>query len=37
MNFKIYVVGEKIEIFYLEAIKEYEKRLYPNWDCPPVL
>lgn len=27
MNFKIYVVGEKFEKFYTEAIKEYEKRL----------
>lgn len=27
MNFKIYIVGDKIEKFYLEAIKEYEKRL----------
>ncbi|MED1643030.1 23S rRNA (pseudouridine(1915)-N(3))-methyltransferase RlmH [Brevibacillus agri] len=27
MNFKIYVIGDKIEKFYLEGIKEYEKRL----------
>lgn len=27
MNFKIYVFSEKIEKFYLDAIKEYEKRL----------
>lgn len=27
MNFKIYVVGEKIEKTFLEGIKEYEKRL----------
>lgn len=27
MNFKIYVIGEKFEKFYTEAIKEYEKRL----------
>ena len=27
MNFKIYIIGMKIEKFYLEAIKEYEKRL----------
>lgn len=27
MNFKIYLVGDKIDKFYTEAIKEYEKRL----------
>jgi 23S rRNA (pseudouridine1915-N3)-methyltransferase len=27
MNFKIYVTETKIEKFYLEAVKEYEKRL----------
>lgn len=27
MNFKIYLVGNKIDKFYMEAIKEYEKRL----------
>lgn len=27
MNFKVYVVIDKIESFYIEAIKEYEKRL----------
>lgn len=27
MNFKLYGIGDKIEKFYLEAIKEYEKRL----------
>ncbi|WP_179295383.1 23S rRNA (pseudouridine(1915)-N(3))-methyltransferase RlmH [Bacillus sp. FJAT-45350] len=27
MNFKVYIVGDKIEKFYLEGIKEYEKRL----------
>lgn len=27
MNFKIYIVGDKIEKFYQEGIKEYEKRL----------
>ncbi|MDF2881158.1 MAG: rRNA methyltransferase [Clostridiaceae bacterium] len=27
MNFKIYIVGDKINKFYKEAIKEYEKRL----------
>ncbi|MDG5789437.1 23S rRNA (pseudouridine(1915)-N(3))-methyltransferase RlmH [Evansella sp. AB-P1] len=27
MNIKLYIVGNKIEKFYLEGIKEYEKRL----------
>lgn len=27
MNIKIYTVGNKIEKYYLEAMKEYEKRL----------
>ena len=27
MNFKVYIVGDKIKKFYAEAIKEYEKRL----------
>lgn len=27
MNFKVYIIGEKIHKFYREAIKEYEKRL----------
>lgn len=27
MNFKIYIICDKIEKFYSEAIKEYEKRL----------
>ncbi len=27
MNFKIYLLGDKIAKFYKEAIKEYEKRL----------
>ncbi|WP_096202920.1 23S rRNA (pseudouridine(1915)-N(3))-methyltransferase RlmH [Bacillus sp. FJAT-45350] len=27
MNFKVYIIGDKIEKFYLEGIKEYEKRL----------
>lgn len=27
MNFKIYAVGDKLDKFYLEAIKEYTKRL----------
>lgn len=27
MNFKIYIVGDKIHKFYREAVKEYEKRL----------
>ncbi|WP_268893734.1 23S rRNA (pseudouridine(1915)-N(3))-methyltransferase RlmH [Paenibacillus puerhi] len=27
MKFKVFAVGDKIEKFYLEAIKEYEKRL----------
>lgn len=27
MNFKIYILGGKIDKFYLDAIKEYEKRL----------
>ena len=27
MNFKVYIVGDKIKKFYVEAIKEYEKRL----------
>lgn len=27
MNIKVYLVADKIEKFYLEAIKEYEKRL----------
>ena len=27
MNFKIYIIGEKIDKFYSEAIKEYQKRL----------
>lgn len=27
MNFKIYTVANKIDKFYIEAIKEYEKRL----------
>jgi 23S rRNA (pseudouridine1915-N3)-methyltransferase len=27
MNFKIYVTDTKLEKFYLEAVKEYEKRL----------
>ncbi|MCM3624841.1 23S rRNA (pseudouridine(1915)-N(3))-methyltransferase RlmH [Brevibacillus borstelensis] len=27
MNIKIFIVGDKIEKFYLEGIKEYEKRL----------
>lgn len=27
MNFKIYIIGDKIEMFHLEGIKEYEKRL----------
>ena len=27
MNFKIYYTGDKIEKFFIEAIKEYEKRL----------
>ncbi|MBE0342015.1 50S rRNA methyltransferase [Paenibacillus sp. 28ISP30-2] len=27
MRFKIFVIGPKMEKFYLEAIKEYEKRL----------
>jgi len=27
MNFKIYIVGRKIDKTYLEGIKEYEKRL----------
>ncbi|WP_149096188.1 23S rRNA (pseudouridine(1915)-N(3))-methyltransferase RlmH [Paenibacillus terrae] len=27
MKFKVFAVGDKMENFYLEAIKEYEKRL----------
>lgn len=27
MNFKVYLVASKIDKFYMEAIKEYEKRL----------
>jgi 23S rRNA (pseudouridine1915-N3)-methyltransferase len=27
MNYKIYVIGDKFEDFYTDAIKEYEKRL----------
>ncbi len=27
MKIKVYAIGEKLEKFYLEAIKEYEKRL----------
>ncbi|TKH46004.1 50S rRNA methyltransferase [Paenibacillus terrae] len=27
MRFKVFAVGDKLEKFYLEAIKEYEKRL----------
>lgn len=27
MNFKIYIIGDKIDKFYSEAIKEYKKRL----------
>lgn len=27
MNFKIYLLGDKIAMFYREAIEEYEKRL----------
>lgn len=27
MNFKIYIIGNKIERFYIEAINEYKKRL----------
>ncbi len=27
MNFKIYIIGDKIDKFYSEAIKEYDKRL----------
>ena len=27
MNFKIYVIGNKIDKFFVDAIKEYEKRL----------
>ena len=27
MNFKVYIIGDKIHKFYREAIKEYEKRL----------
>nr|MBK5235909.1 23S rRNA (pseudouridine(1915)-N(3))-methyltransferase RlmH [Clostridium sp.] len=27
MNFKIYITGDKLEKFFVEAIKEYEKRL----------
>lgn len=27
MNFKLYIVGDRIEKFYLDGIKEYEKRL----------
>jgi 23S rRNA (pseudouridine1915-N3)-methyltransferase len=27
MNFKVYIIGDKISKFYSDAIKEYEKRL----------
>jgi 23S rRNA (pseudouridine1915-N3)-methyltransferase len=27
MNFKIFIIGDKLEKFFIEAIKEYEKRL----------
>jgi 23S rRNA (pseudouridine1915-N3)-methyltransferase len=27
MKFKVFAVGDKLEKFYLETIKEYEKRL----------
>lgn len=33
MNFKIYIVGEKLQNFYTDAIKEYNKRLSRYCKC----